>query len=342
MHNLKKKDIKIAIMLLFVGSIIYFLLQIKEVLLPFLVGIILAYLFYPVVCFLRRKKVSKTWAIYILIILFLILAIIISVIIFPLFLSELARLTETIPEYVKTIDNYISYLNSEYKRVQMPPIIKEVLDRTLNKSEEQIISFMENLTENIINSLSYIVSLVIAPFITYYLLKDLSSLKKSVIKLIPRDYRRLFFGIGVEINRIFVGYLRGQIWISIIVGILTGIALLFFNIRFTLLLSILAGMSNMVPFIGPIIGSFPAIFIALLSSPGKALSVALLFFVIQQLESSLISPKIMSDKVGMHPLLIIFSLMVGASLFGIWGLLLAIPAAGSIKVLLGVIFNELI
>ncbi|MFW6306948.1 MAG: AI-2E family transporter, partial [Bacillota bacterium] len=130
MHNLKKKDIKIAIMLLFVGSIIYFLLQIKEVLLPFLVGIILAYLFYPVVCFLRRKKVSKTWAIYILIILFLILAIIISVIIFPLFLSELARLTETIPEYVKTIDNYISYLNSEYKRVQMPPIIKEVLDRT--------------------------------------------------------------------------------------------------------------------------------------------------------------------------------------------------------------------
>ncbi|MFP4016747.1 MAG: AI-2E family transporter [Halanaerobiales bacterium] len=332
MFNIKEKDAKTGIMLLVLGGIIYFLIRVKIILLPFIVGIILAYLFYPLIRFMRKRNISRTWAIYILIILFLLSGIVISVVIIPAFLHELENLTTAIPEYISKIDNYIDFLNSEYRRVNLPPIIKEVIDRTLIKTEEQIISFMENLTELIINSLSTLISLVISPFIAYYILKDLDKLKRSMIKCIPRKKRRIFFELGVDINKIFLGYLRGQIWISIIVGTLSIIGLMFFNIRFSLLLGFFAGISNMVPFIGPIIGSMPAVFIAFLTSPSKAVSIVILFFVIQQLESSIISPKIMSNEVGLHPIIVIFSLIAGAELYGIWGLLLAVPVAGSLIV----------
>ena len=339
MFNIKEKDLKTGIMLLFLGGIIYFLIIVRVILIPFIVGIILAYLFYPLIYFLRKRNIPKTWAIYILIIIFLILLILISFLIIPAFLNELEHLTTTIPEYIREIDNYIDQLNKQYHRVNMPPIIKEVIDRTLKKSEEQVIKFMENFTELIINSLSTLLSLVIAPFISYYILKDMGKIKKSMIKCLPKNKRRIFFELGVEINKIFLGYLRGQIWISIIVGLLIGIGLMFFNIRFSILLGFLAGISNMVPFIGPIIGSIPAIFIALLSSPTKAISIALLFLIIQQLESSIISPKIMSNEVGLHPLIVIFSLLAGAKLYGIWGLLLAVPITGSLIVIFKFVYR---
>ncbi len=341
MFNIKEKDLKTGIMLLGLGGIIYFLIIIRVILLPFIVGIVIAYLFYPLIHFLRKRNIPKTWAIYILIMVFLILIILISFLIIPALLTELENLTTTIPEYVKEIDKYIDNLNKEYHRVNMPPIIKEVIDRTLKKSEEQVITFMENFTELIINSLSTLLSLVIAPFISYYILKDMDKLKRGIIRFLPRSKRRTFLEIGVEINKIFLGYLRGQIWISIIVGILISIGLVIFNIKFAILLGFVAGLSNMIPFIGPIISSIPAIFIALLSSPTKAISIGLLFLIIQQLESSIISPKIMSNEVGIHPLIVIFSLLAGAKLYGILGLLLAIPIAGSLIVIFKYIFRFL-
>ncbi|MFW5992311.1 MAG: AI-2E family transporter [Halanaerobiaceae bacterium] len=333
MFNIRKIDLKTGIMLLLAGGIIYFLIKIYVVLIPFVLGVILAYLFYPVVKYLRQKNIPRTWAIYILFLVFLILGIIFTIIIIPSFINELENLTKTIPEYINAIDSYMDYLNREYHRVHLPSIIKEVIDRTLNKVEEQVINFIENLTELIINSLSMIISLVITPFITYYLLKDLDKLKKNILCYVPRGKRRLVLKLGKEINKVFVGYLRGQIWVSIFVGILSSIGLLFFNVRFHLLLGIFAGITNMIPYIGPLLGGIPAVFIALLSSPVKAISIIVLFLVIQQLEGSIISPKIISKRVGLHPLTVIFALLAGAELSGVWGLLFAVPVAGSIKVI---------
>ncbi|MFP4662018.1 MAG: AI-2E family transporter [Halanaerobiales bacterium] len=339
MFNIKEKDAKMGIMLLVLGGIIYFLIRVHVILIPFVVGIILAYLFYPLINFMRKMNIPKIWAIYILIIIFLLSGIIISVVFIPAFLHELDNLTNAIPEYINKIDKYIDYLNHQYRRVNLPPIIKEVLDRTLNKTEEQVISLMENLTEIIINSLSTLISLVISPFIAFYILKDLNKLKRALIKCIPGEKRRVFFDMGVDINKIFLGYLRGQIWISIIVGVLSVIGLTIFRIRFSLLLGFFAGISNMVPFIGPIIGSVPAVLIAFLTSPERAVSIAILFFIIQQLESSLISPRILSNEIGLHPLIVIFFLLAGAELYGIWGLLLAVPVAGSLIVVVKFLFN---
>ncbi len=334
MFKIGQREIKIVFMLLLSGGIIYFLILVKGALLPFIFGILLSYLFNPMISFLRQKNISRPSAFYIIIMFFLFTLSIIALLIIPVFIDELESLTVMIPKYTKSIEDYFDRLNQEYHRINMPLIIKEAIDRTLKRFEEQLINFLQNLTEVILNSLSLIFSLLIAPIISYYILKDLEKLKKGIMDYIPPAYRRYFLILGVEINKVFIGYLRGQIWVSIIIGCLVSIGLIAFRIRFYIILGIFAGITNMIPYIGPIIGAIPAAFIALLSSPMQALGVIILYFLIQQLEGSIISPKIMSEKVGLHPLTIFFALLAGAELFGVWGLLFAVPLAGSVKVII--------
>jgi predicted PurR-regulated permease PerM len=157
-------------------------------------------------------------------------------------------------------------------------------------------------------------------------------IKRSFLKFVPKEKVKICFKITKEINDIFVGYLRGQIWISIIVAIMSGIGLYFLRIKFYIILALLSGITNMIPYIGPIIGAIPAVSISFFSSPLQALGVILLYVFIQQVESGLIAPKIMSEKVGLHPLTIIFALLAGAELLGVWGLIFAVPVSGIIKV----------
>lgn len=340
MFKLKEKELKTGIMLLAIGSIIYFLVKIRIVLLPFIAGILLAYLLYPILDFLKRKNVPGTWAVYILALIFLLLSLIFAFLLVPAFFNEVSGLSSTLPEYIQTINDFIGRINREYRRAEMPSTVKEALDRSLKKAEEQLIKFLESFTDKIINGISSFFTLLLAPVITYYILKDLDRLKRGIIRLIPASKRGLFYYLGSEINEVILGYFRGQVWLSVIVAIFSTIALLILKIPFNIILGLIAGFSNMIPYVGPILGSIPAIFLALLRSPGKALTVLVLFFLIQQLENSFISPGIISKEVGIHPLVVIFSLLVGAELLGFWGLLLAVPIAGSLKVTARILYRE--
>ena len=118
---------KTGIMLLALGSIIYFLLKLRKILLAFIAGVLLAYLLYPILDFLKKKNVPGTWAVYILAMIFLIFSIIFSVLLVPAFLNELAGLSTTLPEYIQTINDFIGLIKSEYRRVEMPSTIKRPL-----------------------------------------------------------------------------------------------------------------------------------------------------------------------------------------------------------------------
>ncbi|ACL69331.1 AI-2E family transporter [Halothermothrix orenii] len=337
-----KNELKIGIMLLVLGGIIYFILLIKKVLLPFVFGTFLAYLFNPLITFLRKRNISRITALYILILVVLILFISISIFILPIFIRELEELTVTLPKYVNSLEKYVEYVNREYRRIHLPEVIKEVIDQALAKLENFILNFIENLTTSVINSLTYIVSLFISPIITYYILKDYEEIQSSFLNIVPKKYRKPVLKSGREISKIFVGFLRGQIWVSIIVGVFSTLGLMLFKVKFYLLLGILAGITNMIPYFGPVIGAIPAVMIAFLSSPVKAFGVIILFSLIQQVESSIIGPKIFSNRVGLHPLTIIFVLLAGADIFDGWGLIFAVPVAGSLKVIFKIFIEQII
>ncbi len=341
MFNFSKKDLKFIIVFLVAGGIIYFLFLVRMVLLPFALGIILAYLFNPFIIFMRRRDFSRRGALLLLIIGIINFLLIAGFILFPVFLNELEGLARLIPDYINSVEKIFIFLDQGYKNIRMPGIFEQGLDEFLQRVELYIISTIQRITNLLLALISHLFSFFLAPIVTYYLLKDIHTIRRKFIRILPPGERKWIYLLIKEINKIFVGYLRGQIWVSIFVGVMGTIGLYFLKVDFYLIFGILTGITNMIPYIGPLIGSLPAVLFAFVSSPLKALAVILLFVLIQQVESMIIAPKILSENVGLHPLLVIFSLLAGAELMGVWGLLFAVPIAGSIKVIAVFILRRL-
>ena len=187
---------------------------------------------------------------------------------------------------------------------------------------EYIIVFSEN-----------IMSFAVVPVITYYFLADDEFILNKCSLLIPIKKRELVKKIIKDINKLLESYIVGQLLLSLIVGVITFIALILIRVKFPLWLSILNGVFNIIPYFGPIFGAVPVVFIALLESPTKALWAALAILIIQQVEGNILSPKITGNSTNMHPLVIIILLLIGESFCGFVGMILAVPIGVIIKVI---------
>ena len=194
-----------------------------------------------------------------------------------------------------------------------------------------ILSKLPETTFTFFGGMFYI---ILAPIIAFYVLKDLPDIKQNTFAMIPERFRSSVEKVLTEIDFAVGGYLRGQVLISIIVGTAVSIYLLIIGVKFAILLGVLAGVLNIIPYFGPVFGGGIAAIVALFQSPKLALLVIIGMIAIQQLDSAIISPTIMRHTVHLHPAIVIFSLLVGASLFGFLGLLFAIPAAAVAKALL--------
>ena len=185
-----------------------------------------------------------------------------------------------------------------------------------------IITFSEN-----------IMSFAVVPVITYYFLVDDEFIWNKCSLLIPIKKRELVKKIIKDINKLLESYIVGQLLLSLIVGVITFIALILIRVKFPLWLSILNGIFNIIPYFGPIFGAVPVVFIAFLESPTKALWAALAILIIQQVEGNILSPKITGNSTNMHPLVIIILLLIGESFCGFVGMILAVPIGVIIKVI---------
>ncbi len=194
---------------------------------------------------------------------------------------------------------------------------------------------MERTSGIVIGLFSRLFSLIIAPIISFYILKDLNYLEDNLWSLISEENREGVERLLSRINKSIFGFFKGQLTVSLIVGLMGTITLYLLGVRFYLIIGILFGVFNLIPYFGPIIGSLPGIIIASFSSLKLGVIVAIAFFIIQQVESSIIAPKIMGDRVGLHPTIIIFALLAGGELLGIVGMLIAIPIAAVFKEVFG-------
>jgi predicted PurR-regulated permease PerM len=162
------------------------------------------------------------------------------------------------------------------------------------------------------------------------------------LKSIPKGIRDQVINISRDIDNLLSRFIRGQLIIAMIVGVLSIIALVVLKVQFAFLIGTIAGVTNIIPYFGPIIGAIPAIIVALLDEPMKAIWVIIAFFIIQQTESAILSPKIVGESVGLHPVFVILVLLIGGELFGVIGLIFAIPIAASIKIILNHLVKILI
>ncbi|MDZ7838682.1 MAG: AI-2E family transporter [Actinomycetota bacterium] len=249
---------------------------------------------------------------------------------FPSYLENLTTVIDDFLTNSALVQNVENLMGTEFIPRDTSSITQYFLDR-MDLNQIDLFQQATIFTRNIIN---WVVNFIIGPIIGFYVLKDTNKLRSIFIKVLPVSLRPQAVALLDKINMVAGRYLRGQLLISFIVGVLCTVVLLILRVDFAVLLGFIAGILNMVPFLGPILGAIPAALTALFLSPLKALLVVLLFIAIQQIDNYFITPTIMKYQVRVHPAIIIFSLITGGAIFGFWGLLLAVPVVAIVQEIL--------
>jgi predicted PurR-regulated permease PerM len=209
---------------------------------------------------------------------------------------------------------------------------QDIIAAAIARLQELVTNVATRTLDILFGVLSRALYLVLAPFLAYYLLRDAEVVSRAVLSLIPLHFRDEALGLLSRLNRVGIGFIRGQIIVSAIVGLMVTIGLAVLGIKYAVLIGVVAGIFDVVPYFGPLIGGVPAVILGLLRSPSTAVWAAVWIFVVHQIEGVFLQPRIMGEHVGLHPLAIVFAILAGGDLFGIWGMLVAVPVAAVVKV----------
>ena len=298
--------------------------KVRGVLIAFFVAYILMSGFAPLVDWLTRNKVNKILAIaltYLLSICFLAL----------LLFSVLPPLIEQIQIFVSKLPGYMDLLQDSLNNNNISVISNENITNLLSSKLGAALSSILNV---LLNVFSVFLSFITVAIFTFYLLLERDKIKKNLFVLFPNIPRKKVTLLAHQIEEKLGAWVRGEIVLMLIVGLATYIGLTLLRVDYALPLAVIAGLLEIIPTIGPVVSSIPAIIIALVQSPILAIAVIALYILVQQLENTILVPKVMEKAVGLNPLITIVSLLIGGTLFGLIGAILAVPAVAILHVIL--------
>ncbi|WP_425445936.1 AI-2E family transporter [Dethiothermospora halolimnae] len=309
---------------------------------PFIWAFFVAYLLNPILVYLEEHfKIKRIWSILIVYIILVGLIVLIITIFTPKVVQSFKNLVQDIPDY---FDATKKWLSSEPDKLQflnrygVIDYIRENIYDILDDVKTNITTMINSTISQVINFTSALLDFALGIIISIYILKDKELFKKQFKKLIytmiNKDKGTYYINLMSDLDKVFSKYLVGKIIDSIIIGILCFIGLLIINAPYALVFSTIVGITNMIPYFGPFIGMVPAVIITLFYSPIKAIWVGLFIFGLQQFDGLYLGPKILGTQVGLKPFWIISAIIVGGGLFGILGMLLAVPVAAMIKTIL--------
>lgn len=320
--------------------IIVLLLRLRATLLPFLMAFLLAYLLAPVVDTFEARGLSRGWAILLIYVLLGIIVSAIVVWIIPDLLQELNRLAETLPAHIQSVEQLLLTAQERYSNLGLPEPVNQAIGNSLEDLERRLLDSIEGTVSLIVGLFNGLFSLALAPVLAFYLLKDAKTMKKRVMQLLPSQRRGRWTMLIIRMDRVLSGFIRGQLLLSVFVGVTTWLAMLIIGMRFSVILGLIAAITEVIPYFGPIIGALPAIGMAALISPLMLVKVVVAYVIIHEIESMVLGPKILGETVGLHPLTVVFALLAGGELFGIVGIILAVPVVACLKVLLAFLYDD--
>ncbi|MBI4653244.1 AI-2E family transporter [Candidatus Kuenenbacteria bacterium] len=314
--------IKIIGIFLFLG----FLYLIRDVLIIVFISGILAAILNPIVNFLQRKKIPRIIAILLIFFIILgILALIVTTIV-PIFVDQINQIIKNFPQWKEKI-------SEQFLKIETFGFLN-MRDSLQNWSEQNLTQVGENIFLKIINIFGSLISFISVLIIVFYLLLEVEAIKKIIQSVIPTKFQSYTIQLFTQMQNKLSLWLRGQLILCLVIGTLSFIGLLILGVKSALLLALIAGIFEIIPYLGPILGAIPAVLLAFTQSPLTALLVIILYVLIQQLENNLLVPKIMSKTVGLNPVIIIIVFLIGGKLYGLIGALLAIPVATALSVLI--------
>lgn len=307
---------------------------VKAVLAPFLIAMIISYVLNPIVCMLSDRKVPRSAAVLLIYAVFLTALAVILINLIPMLIRQLEELNEHLPELTMNAQSLMTSLDSRL----LPPGVRTGVNSWFLTIESRLAGGISDFMDNIGNAINILFNVMIVPFLIFYILKDFEVFQRTAVSYLPRSHRKSIVILLKDIDSALGNYVRGQFLVCLIIGILAYIGYMVVGMPYALLLASIVAVFNIIPYLGPFLGAAPALVMASTLSWKMVLMVALVNMVCQTLESNVISPQVVGKKLHMHPLLIIFALLVGGQIAGTVGLILAVPVFAVLKVLLQHVF----
>ncbi len=328
---------------------------------PFIFGGVLAYLFLPLVNFFNRwlPRWLAILAVYLLTFGILVLAV---ALVIPPLIAQIADLIRSLPD-IATIQREANRLLDEYEQLlaSLPPALQAEVQNAIASAASEGLStlranfvnylqsigqFLVNSVLSVVNTVTFLLGFFLIPFWLFYVLMDQRAGRDYLDRMIHPRLRADFWAMITIIDHDLSGYLRGQLILGTSVGLAAWIGLTALNmagmkIPYTVLLAVVAGITELVPVIGPIIGAIPAILLGLADSPTTALAVTILYIAIQQLENHILVPRIIGESVGVHPAILMVVLVVCSQVFGLLGAILSAPLSAMARDLFLYLYGRL-
>lgn len=336
--------IYILLIVILLGIAIYLYTEISYIFTPIntivssiITPIIVAYVFYymlnPFVNFLEKRMsrfIASLLAIFVGII--TILIVIIGVV--PIIVEQTQNLITALPRYIEVVKGYLeTYSDNAYVQV-----VVEYVNNNLNVSRisEKLVSIATSIAQGVVSSISSTASvLVTMPFVLFFLLKDASHFNKFVISLLPKKLEQPVAETIDEIDDKVGSYIQGQMLVSLCIGVMLFIGYNIIGLHYAFSLATIAAFLSIVPYLGPVIAITPAMLVAASTSWIMVLKMLVVWGIVQFLEGNIISPNIMGRSMNMHPLTVIFVILIGVNIAGVVGAILGIPVYSILKVLVG-------
>ena len=318
------------------GVLIYLL---APVLTPFVVAAILAYLGDPLVDRLEKYKLPRTLAVAIVFIALTLLAIIGLLILVPMLERQFTTLAQKVPLYVENIQTrFVPWLDEKFGVAVQLDI--ETLRKSLQSHWKEAggiaTSVLSYVTQSTAVLIGWVANLVLIPVVTFYLLRDWDVLVARIHELIPRKREPVAVRLARSSDEVLGSFLRGQLLVMLGLAMIYSVGLWLVGLELALLIGLISGLVSFVPYLGFIVGILLAGIAALMQFHDfiHLLFVVLVFGIGQALEGMLLTPLLVGDRIGLHPVAVIFAVLAGGQLFGFIGVLLALPVAAVIAVVL--------
>lgn len=312
--------------------------------LPILMAGILFYLVNPLIDWMEKKKIPRIAGIAIVFIIIISLVVWGIIILIPIIREQTMSLIENWPNYWdKVIAQFDSLLRSNIfsqLQVQLTDVNQSIIKSISEQANSVVNSTFSGIGSVLGTMTNIVIALITMPIILFFLLKDGRNLPYYSMKLIPTRMRLSTYNLLKEINTQISQYIRGQLLVAFFVALMFWIGFAIIGLEYAVLLALLAGVLNLVPYLGSFLAIIPILIIALVSSPAMLVKVIIVFAIEQTLEGRLIQPLILGSNLKIHPVTIIVVLLTAGKLFGIPGVILGIPAYAVMKVIFEHLFKR--
>lgn len=308
---------------------------------PILISGFLYYCFKPVVSFLEKKDVGKTLSVTIVMLLLVGIIVLSISSLIPNLINQIAALTRKMPQFITTVESWADQLSNQPMLQNLD--VQSYIDKwnlSLGNIAQSTFNGLSSGIGSIVSSVAGIVMLVVTvPFILFYMLKDGHKFIPAIEPYLPTKHKNEMIELLSKMGETISKYISGQMIECLFVGVSTSLGYMLIGVDYAFLFGFIAGLTNMIPYIGPYIGLAPAVFITVFSDPWKAALACVVVLIVQQIDGNIIYPNVIGKSLDIHPLTIIIILLVAGNIAGLLGMILGVPFYAVCKTVFVYVFN---